>query len=162
MRTRTLLLSLLLALPLAGCRDKNVAEVDRAAEAVVDLRESADGEAIAELGAAEAEFEARRTGIVEQYRTQHRVFAMQTEIATSLLGDPLLTDDARQKANDQILNLERELEEAEQAIDTLGLASAEQWDASYTTAQTAMMQLEGAHQDAWDMLSVERALVRPS
>ncbi len=178
MTARRLLLSFALAMSLFACRDANVDRVDRAAEAVqdkrADLRESGDGldeatvdpvehgTAIAELTDAEAEFAARRAGIVDQYRIQHRVFAMQTETARNLLADPTLTDDARQKATDQVLNLERELEEAEQAIDTLAIATAEQWEPGYVTAQTAMMQLEGAHRDAWDVLAVERKLVRPS
>lgn len=178
MKIRSLLFcSVMLAMG-ASCQDDRTAALDEAAEDVSDRREDlaeeqddlAEGStdlteradvahASADMAAAEIDFDQRRDEMVDEMRFRHHVYETQSAVARGILADPTLTETDRQNATDRILTLERELGESEQAIDALATATAAQWDSANVTVANAFQQLEGAHDDAFDVLSADRKIV---
>lgn len=186
MRTATVLALATAALAAAACRNEPAEQATESAEEINEKRQDlADeqqdvtesrasresGEALeeraevahaaADLSRAEVEFERRREVMVQELRFRHHVFATQTAVARGMLADPALPEDARQDATDKILTLERELGEAQLAVDAVATATAAQWDGVRTTVDNAFQQLEGAHDDAFDALGVERKTPPP-
>jgi hypothetical protein len=180
MSFRTLLFcSVTLALA-AACQDDRTAALDKAAEEVSDeredlaeaqkelaatqgqdLEERADvAHASADMATAEVDFDRRRDAMVTDLRFRHHVYQTQAAVARGILADPSMTEDDRQRATDLLLTFERELGESEQAIDALATATAAQWEAANVTVANAFQQLEGAHDDAFDVLGADRKIVR--
>lgn len=177
MKIRSLLFcSVMLAMG-ASCKDDRTAALDEAAEDVSDKREDlaeakddlAESNNLteraevahvsADMAAAEIDFDQRRDEMVDEMRFRHHVYETQAAVARGILADPTLTETDRQIATDRILTLERELGESEQAIDALATATAAQWDSANVTVSNAFQQLEGAHDDAFDVLSADRKIV---
>lgn len=178
MRVRTILFAVAIASAAGACRDEPVEKVEEAAEEVSDKRQDladehqdvreADqrGEAMeeraevahaaADLSKAEVDFEREREVLVQEMRFRHHIFATQTAIARGMLADPALAEDDRQDATDKILTFERELGEAQLAVDAVATATAAQWEGVQTTVQNAFQQLEGAHDDAFEAVSADR------
>ena len=139
----------------ADLRDEDVDTADES------LTERADiAHASADLASAEADFATRRDTMVRELRFRHAIYEAQSAVARGILGDQTLTETDRQTATDRILTLERELAEAEQAVDALATSTAAQWDAANVTVSNAFQQLEGAHEDAFDALSADREILR--
>lgn len=164
---------------LAACERGELDALDEAAEAVAaeqrelaraerDLRggeatiaERADvAHASAELARAEIDYEEERKQVLERLRFRLHLYATQTAVARGILADPGLVQSDRQEATDRVLTLERELGEAQLAIDALATSTAAQWEDTQTTVNNAFQQLEGAHEEAFEVLLGDRALVR--
>ena len=149
-RIRTVLFCVLVAAA-AGCKD------DRG-ELAVERAEVAHSSA--DLAKAATDFELARRQYVDMLRMQHDVFSVQTAVAHSMVADPALAEVDRQEATDKVLTFERELNEAEQAIDAVATATMGQWDAVRVTARDAFTQLETAHDEAFDALTKDRLILR--
>jgi cellobiose-specific phosphotransferase system component IIA len=180
MKIRSLLFSCVLVATAASCKDDRTAALDEAAEDVAATRETlseaqedlaqttnrgleerADiAHASAEMASAEIDFDQRRDLAVHELRFRHAVYETQASVARGILGDPALSEDDRQTATDRLLTFERELGEAEQAIDALATSTAAQWDAANVTVSNAYQQLEGAHEDVFEVLSADRKVLR--
>ena len=183
MKIRTLLFASVILATTAACEERREA-LNESAEDVLDQREELSEEradlrdedvetagedvaeradiahASADLASAQVDFATQRDAMVRELRFRHGIYETQSAVARGLLADQTLTETDRQTATDRVLTLERELAEAEQAIDALATATAAQWDASNVTASNAFQQLEGAHDDAFDALSADREILR--
>jgi hypothetical protein len=180
MKLRSLLYAGAMLAMVASCKDDRTAKLDETAEEVADKREDLADEredlaeadeqeealaqradvahASADLSKAEVDFERRRLLLVNELRFRHHLYATQTAIARGILADPTLAEGDRQDATDKILTLERELGEAQLAVDAVATSTAAQWDGVHVTVENAFQQLEGAHDDAFDALAADRKL----
>jgi hypothetical protein len=179
MKIRTLIYGIAMLALAASCKDDQTEALDQAAQNVGEQRDDLRGEqedlaegsgdlvdrarvahASADVAAAEIDFDTRRDAMVGQLRFRHHIYETQAAVARGVLADQTLTETDRQAATDRILTLERELGEATQAIDALATSTAAQWDAANVTVSNAFQQLEGAHDDAFDVLSADREILR--
>lgn len=179
MKIRTLFYCAAMLAITASCKDDRTEALDEAAEEVADRRDDladqqddlAEGSgdlvdrarvahASADVAAAEVDFDTRRDSMVKDLRFRHHIYETQSAVARGILADPTLTETDRQAATDRVLTLERELGEATEAIDALATSTAAQWDAANVTVSNAFQQLEGAHDDAFDVLSADREIIR--
>ena len=179
MKIRTLFFCTAMLAMAASCKDDQTEALDESAEEVADLRDELADEqedlaessgdpidrarvahASADVAAAEIDFDTRRDSLVRDLRFRHHIYEAQSAVARGVLSDPTLTETDRQAATDRILTFERELGEATEAIDALATATAAQWDAANVTVANAFQQLEGAHDDAFDVLSADREIIR--
>jgi hypothetical protein len=161
MKIRSLLFcSVLLAMG-ASCQRDTKDRLDEAAEEVADKRgdladeredlteEQADvAHASTDLARAELDFATKRTQAVGIMRVKHGVYASQLHMSRALLNRFGADEGGLQAASDRILTFEREVNEAEMAIDSMATATADQWESAYDTAGNAFEQLEGARDDA--------------
>jgi len=178
MKVRTILFCAATLVTAAACKEDRAAKIDESVDHVQDQRESlaeqredlaeADSpgkrleeraevaHASADLAKAEVDFERRRDLYVDELRFRHSIYEAQTAVARGMLADPRLATDDRQAATDKVLTFERELNESEQAIDSVATSTPAQWDSVHTTVANAFEQLAGAHDDAFDALVAER------
>jgi hypothetical protein len=164
MKIRTVLRCGLLVATGAACRDDHdrAPAVEQAKDQVNAARgdvarETGDvAHASGDLARAEADFAARRDEALVALRQRYRMYVVEGAMARGLLADPRLSAGDRAEATDRVMRLERELGEAQQAVDSLATATADQWDAARTTVENAFSQLSGAATDAFHALSVDR------
>jgi hypothetical protein len=157
MKLRTVLCAGVLA---SACTDRPTAsEVDEQADRVAEARgtvarESNDvAKASAGLATAELDFATLRAEVVQTQRQRYRIHAIQAGVVRGLLGSATLSPAGRADAVERVLAFERELGEAEQAIDSLATATADQWDVAKTTVENAFDQLDSARRDAYHVIS---------
>ena len=105
-----------------------------------------------EPGDATGELEQRKLARVETLRAVHGVAASQPMLINAAAQIAPLTAAGQAEVSDKLQALQQQLDEAENAIQTLQAADATTWEDGHGKAEQAMQRLEEARAAAWQQL----------
>jgi hypothetical protein len=143
----------------AACKSESRSKADKAADRVADQNKrdmdkmSPDYQPnVVKEQANDAEFAVRRDMRMQILKIQHDIVQTQPEVISTLATSLALTDAGSADVNDKVRVLEMRLDDASNAIQRLGSASADEFKKVDDDATTAMDRLEDARKDAWKAL----------
>jgi hypothetical protein len=144
----------------AACKSDSRSKADKSADRVsdqnkrdMDKMSSPDYQPnVAKEQANDAEFTVRRDMRMQILKIEHDIVQTQPQVISTLASSLALTDAGSADVNDKVRVLEMRLDDASNAIQRLGSASAEDFKKVDDDATKAMDRLEDARKDAWKAL----------
>lgn len=143
----------------AACKSDSRSKADKAADRVADQNKRDMKETspdyqpnVAKEQANDAEFAVRRDMRMQILKIQHDIVQTQPQVISTLASSLGLTEAGASDVNDKVRVLEMRLDDANNAIQRLGSAPAEEFKKVDDDATKAMDRLEDARKDAWKAL----------
>lgn len=131
----------------AGVAKERLAGADEVADDAKDV-----GKDARELADASNEFKYRKMVRIQTLRAVHAVEASQPMLINAFAqGFPLVEKD-RGEVNEKLLNFQMRLDEAGNAIQSLELVEAKDWEARNDAVSKALERVEDAREDVWESL----------
>jgi hypothetical protein len=143
----------------AACRSDSRSKADKAADRVADQNKRDIEKTlpdyqpnVAKEQANDAEFSVRRDMRMQILNIQHEIVQTQPQMISTLASSLALTEAGAADVNDKVRVLEMRLDDATNAIQSLGSTPADDFKKADDAATKAMDRLEDARNDAWKAL----------